>query len=531
MRSILRILTVALLLAVPVAPAAAAPASPTIEPHLGTITLAPGGPEKITLLWLRITAAPQTEHRFTLTVDHSDVTDFAAVELIVDPDSDTGLAAAARKSSAPASTASAGESGPCSTTASTVSCSWHGAVHESDMLALAALVSVKPTSSAAVGDEGTIMTHARIDDREIATTESAVRVGEGVDLAAGDTQEVAAAAGGTASATPVIRNAGTTAATGVAVVVDAAPDLLGASSYSNCRYGGGTFICTFDDTLAAGGSYELTSPIRLGPPAGSVPGSVAQVLVHWLTAADLADLIEAIPDGLLGDPGTGAALGLTPLATGQAEPQSDTEPLNDAGTITLTVTGSDDPDIAAVGAEVTAGADGTATIDVGSRNIGPGTLRPDLYPNNELPSVVSLPGNVSALVVDPRCDPTGDGRYICSADTTLPPGSRLDYGFALRVDTSQGEAGQVQVANVLPSFAGVRATAQDNNVARIVVTGSGGAGGGLPITGPGALGLAVAGLGLVAAGALLTVVLIRRPVCAHAGGESGRGRRRKGTAR
>ena len=305
---------------------------------------------------------------------------------------------------------------------------------------------------------------------------------------------------------------------------------MGESSYKNCQYGTGAFVCTFDTTINAGSSYALSSPIKFTAPADSVPGSQSQAVVSWMTATEWEDLADVLPDGYLAEAGTDDPLELEESASSQSTPQSDVLPDNDTSVVTLTVTGSGVPDMAAIGTRVT-GASSEVTIRVGTANAGPGTLHPDIYPNNRVTSLVTLPGNVKATKVDDRCEPAGTGKYLCNTSTTLAPGDQEYFGFVLKLKTSQGTAGQIEVGDVLPSITGVQAAADGNNVASIVVTGTGGSGGGgdggLPTTGSDAVDTAVAGFGLVILGALMTVRRSQRLVYPHAVGETGRGRRRR----
>ncbi len=522
MGSILRLLAAILLLTLPAGAAVAAPAESTLEPHLGGLTLAPGGPEKLTLLWVRATGDALTEHHFQVTVDYGAVAGFADVDMALGALSVTSKMRAADDIQSSPDTSDS----PCTPEGTTFTCEWDDVLYTSDAMYAVALVVAEPKDSAVTGDSGKIQVTARIDDAAASAVEANVQVGEGVDLAAGTEQEVEAQPGGTASTTPVVRNAGSTPVDGVVMFLDADPRLLGDTSYSNCLYGDGEVVCSFDTTLAADQSYAVADPITLEPPADSVNGSQALAVVQWMTATEWADWKDALPEGFLGDAGTGDPLELTEVAAAQGAPQSDVEPRNDSGTITLTVTGADDPDLAALGAHVS-GASSEVAIAVGTRNLGPGTLHPDLYPNNQVAAEIRLPGNVTAVDVDPRCGDRGDG-YVCYATRPMAPGGRDTFTFALRVDGKNGSAGQIEVADVLPSIAGVKAAAQENNVASIVVTGSGAV---LPVTGPDALRHAAEGAAFVVVGLLLAVRRHRRPVGAHAVRVTGRGRRRKGTAR
>src|SRR5690242_19112196 len=71
-----------LLVLLPVAPAVAAPATATLVPRLGPVTLAPGGPEKHTLLWVRLGDAERgTSASLEVTADLGGATAFADVRI------------------------------------------------------------------------------------------------------------------------------------------------------------------------------------------------------------------------------------------------------------------------------------------------------------------------------------------------------------------------------------------------------------------------------------------------------------------
>jgi hypothetical protein len=551
MASILRVLAALSLLALPAAPAAAAPAETTVQPFVGRITLAPGSPEKLTLLWLRVSAPETAEHHISLTLDYSGIASFATVDFALTTANSDAMPSATSSSGS----AAADATGPCTTAGTAFTCEWDDLIYESDTkLAYAGLVSATPKDTATTGVEGELQVTAKIDDGAAASATSVVRVGEAVDLDAGDAAEVTAAAGGTTSVTPVIRNGGATTIEGAVLVFAASPQLLGATNYRNCQYGDGTVACTFDTALEQGASYRLSSPFQLRPPTDAVPGSQAPAVAQWTTASEWEDFAEVVDDDFWGESGTGGELELEPVAGSQAAaPQSDVTPLNDTTVITLTVSGSREPDLAAVGTKVTK-AKSQVTIRVGAANRGPGTLRPSLFGNNQVPALVRLPTNVTAVQVDPRCDEVATRTYVCATTTTLRPDDREYFNFVLHVDKASGKGGQIEVADTLPTITstrsgsrlktkagtavspkagtevGAKATGLANNVAQIVVTSTGGSGGGLPITGSAGsavVGTASAGLGLVALGSLLATRRPQRPVYAHAMREPRRGRHRK----
>ncbi|GIE96307.1 LPXTG cell wall anchor domain-containing protein [Paractinoplanes rishiriensis] len=524
MGSILRLLAAALLFTLPAGAAAAAPATPTVEAHVGGLTLAPDGPEKITMMWLRATDATLSEHSFTMTVDFTDIAGFAEFNmgLVVSSEFNTIGSLAGSPAESP---------GPCQRTDTTFTCAWDETIYRPDTISAFGLLMAEPKDGAVAGAEGKVAITTRIDGGEATTTESTVRVGVAVDVAAAEDLEVSTVAGEAANTSPAVRNAGSADVNGVVMYVASDARLLLDTSYSNCRYGDGRMACVFDDVVPAGGGRVLDQPLRLRPPADSVPGSQAQVVVQWMTKTEWEDFAPGLPEDFLDVPGVDPPLTLTEAAGAQADPESDIEPENDTGTITLTVTGTDAPDFAAIGAQVTSDPSGSATIQVGARNVGPGTLYPDLYPNNQVHTQVVLPSNVEVRSADDRCEQNGE-TFVCYATETMEPGYGDTFDFALQVQAGPGRAGQAAVADTLTGQAGAEAADSANNLADIVVTRAdgGGSGGGLPVTGSQAAGTAAVGLAMIAIG-LIAVRRHRRPVCAHAVRGTGPGRHRKGTAR
>ena len=544
-RAFAAVLLLTFSLALPAGPAAAA--TPALEPHLGRVTLAPGGGEKLTLLWLRVATDTEAAHHFAITVDYGDVAGFATVDLAL---AFSASAAAARAADATPVASSSDTSGPCENTGTAVTCAWDWYFPEADLVLPIAFVSARPTSDAADGDDGTVTVTAKLDDSTTGTSTSTIRVGTAVDLAAGASDEIGAAPGTTTPVTPPVSNAGAAAVDGAALVLAGPSSLLGATSYSNCRYGDDLIMCTFDTTIGAGESYTPSQPFTLTPPADSVPGSVGEFAAQWLTGAEYEDYVDIFPDDTdeyLGTPGTGEPLELTAsTGTQSAPPQSDVNSQNDAATYTMTVSGSETPDLAAIGATHSAAVGSEIPIEVGMGNRGPGTLHPELYENNQMTAEVRLPANVTAIDIDTRCDEAGsDGlTYTCTLSRALAPGDQDVFGFSVQLVSRDGEAGTVEVADTLASTStstttstgasagkvGVRAANAANNTARIVLTASG-SGAGLPITGPHVAGIGATGIALIVIGLLLSVRRGRRPVGAHARGKWGRYGRRKGSAR
>lgn len=553
-RAFAAVLLLTLTLVLPAAPAAAAVSQ--LATHLGGLTLAPGGGQKLTLLWLRVASDSEAQHHFAVSLDYSKVAGFASVDLALAFDASAAAARSAGLTqtsglarSSPATTSPSTTSDACAHSGTVISCAWDWYFPKTDLVLPIAYVVATPTDDATDGDEGTVTVAAKIDDDTTAGGDATIQVGTPVDLAAGAGQEIPAAPGANATISPSVSNPGTTAVDGAVLVMDAS-SLLGTTSYSNCRYGDDLVTCTFDDTIAAGSTYTLAQPFTLTPPADSIAGSVNETVTQWLTGSEYDDYLGLYPDTTdeyVGKAGTGAALELTESTSAAAQdaPQSDINSENDAAVYQLTVSGSGTPDLAAVGAKRQAAKIGDEVdIEVGLRNKSSGTLHPELYANNAVTALVQLPANTSALAADSRCaEHWYDGdrvEYLCTLGRSLAGGSDAAFAFALLVEKRRGTAGTVTVSDALSTTA----ASSTDNTAKITITAAG-SDAGLPITGPDAVKTAFTGLALVVVGLLLTVRPPRRRVGAHAfvvgahafvvgahaGGNRARVKRHEGSAR
>ncbi|XVV12894.1 hypothetical protein ACQP2X_00595 [Actinoplanes sp. CA-131856] len=499
-----------LLAALPVTPAAAAPSGPTADIHLTRTTLAPGGSTKSAILWMSMNGVTDEKwHHVTLSVDQAKAATFAELDLEVIAGS--SIPDADGFQSMPAD-------GPCRREASVVTCEWDDIfVSDEEINAIGYLIA-KPTARAKTGDSAELELTARVDDGPARTTQAVVRVGQAVDLAAGRNEDVSARPGGSATVTPMVRNPGATAVEGAVMVMGADSRLLARTSYRNCLYGEFTVICRFGRSLEPGAGYRLSAPITMRPPAGSAVGSEAQTALQWVTPTEWDDIAESLPAFVVGTYGSGAPLALEEAASVQSEPQSDVDPENDSSVVTLRVTGDRKPDLGALGAHPSVAVGEVAATTVGMVWRGPGRLRPDLYPNNAVPTHVRLPGNVTLTEVADNCLQAGDAdSFTCYNDRGLAPGQKALFTFGVELDEACGAAGAVEVGDMLPRLQAERA-GKDDNHAPITVTAPN-ARCALPITGPGVPWTAGAGAALVAVGLLLAVRRRRPAVCAHAVGE------------
>ncbi|MBL7260707.1 hypothetical protein [Paractinoplanes lichenicola] len=515
MQPLARALTVAVLLVLlPMTPASAAPA-PTAEPHVGQVTLAPGGPEKEALLWVRVSDVTQGQkERLELTVDLGTATTFAEVEV-----SPSGILTSGEPA---AEVVEVDEEEPCRRTGGKVLCSWDLVFSSAGLFAVPALLAVTPKKTAKTGDSAVVTVTAKLGAGAAGTSTSEFRVGEGVDLVAGEDRELKAAPGKPVTFAPAVRNGGAIPVAGVALVIDANPQLLGKSSFGNCRYGV-ALICTFDTTLAANTTYAPAKALTLRSPADTVPGSMARTTYAWITKTEF----DESPWIDYGTPGTGAPLTLQALAAAQDDqPQADVRPDNNYSFVTFTVTGKRRPSLAAAGLRRTAAVGDQLTLSPGFTNFGPGTLRPSLFSNNRLVVTMRMPSNVERSSAPDFCFPgkTPEVLYCLLLDD-VGAGQRTSFPIGLTVTGPCSDPGRVEVPERLADADGNVPRAR--SVASLTVNVTGAQCVALPITGPRVGWTALTGLLLLVTGMVLTVLGVRRPFCEHAGGASCPDRDRK----
>jgi LPXTG-motif cell wall-anchored protein len=310
------------------------------------------------------------------------------------------------------------------------------------------------------------------------------------------------------------------------------PTLNDGPGYRNCRYGA-LIICTFTDELTAGTSYELADPIRLKIPADAAGGSRASALGGWYTPADFQELISIageVDEDLLGPKGTGPAVGLQPVAAKAAARaaagQVDTNPKNNILISEFVVSGRS-PDLAAVGAELTGRPGDKVKASVGFVNNGPGTLYHWTFDNTDPGTFVEVPPGTEAIKVDDRCFPldfeagtgpddelAGGNEYLCLLEdgkTAAKASNLFDFTFQLREKPSTA-AGSVIINDERFDEETIDRNKANDSAKITLVVGSGGAGGGLPVTGANAGLIGAGGAALLVAGAVGLLVVRRRRV-------------------
>ncbi|MFR9777970.1 LPXTG cell wall anchor domain-containing protein [Micromonospora sp. MS34] len=394
-------------------------------------------------------------------------------------------------------------------------------------------VQVTPTKDAQDGDTGKLrMTVSAAGFDEI-TAESTVRIGEGVDLAAGPQTELSMAPGKGFTAPLKVTNAGETTAKGATAIFFNDYGLNSTKHFSNCTYVDDELrTCQFKDDLPAGASFGATLPYVLG--ADSFAPGFKYGEIVWMTPAEFEDFQGYLEyrGVTIGKPGTDGELTLTEAGTTSARGfQADTQPDNNWSSLAVTVTGKNSTDLEALGAKVSGKAGDTVTATVGVRNNGPATLD---YSRGDSPVTyltLDVPEGTTAVAVPQSCLPeNGDEQgepgepkarhYRCFFEPFLKAGDKATLDFSLRIDKVIANAtGLVKVNVPCPCDGGFSQDLKpSNDTAKVVVNatagGDGGQGGGdggtLPITGS-ATGL-IAGLGalLLAAGAGGYVVARRR---------------------
>ena len=511
-------LTAAAAVAVPGTPALAA--EPAVRLHSPDISVAAPTP-KVNPLYAWITVpgeaggAPAPIAEMTVRVDTADVADIATVTSLDDLE--------------------IGEEQSCATSGAVITCTLTGPFDLEPGINLVPLLAlqVAAKADAAPDADGKLKFSVRLGDTPAVTTASTVTIGEGVDLAGVISTPRTVAPGANVDTGLRVANAGAKPVKGVVLILLGRDPSLAKDSFGNCRYGFLT-VCTFDDELATGTTYELATPMRLKIPADAAAGSTAALVGAWSTPSDFKELIDVaqeLDDDVFGPKGTGAAVRLRPVpAKGAAKlsaaNQVDTKPENNLLVSEFVVGGSRRPDMAAVGATVTGDPGDKVRIRVGFTNNGPGTLYHSAFANTDPGTHILVPAGVAAVGVDDRCFPmefdeesepedlTGASEYLCMLEggTTKAKASTLfDFTFQVREEPSAA-AGRVTINEELFVDADNLDRDGGNDTAKIAVEISGGSGGGLAVTGANAGLVGAGGAVLLLAGAVGLLLVRRRRV-------------------
>jgi hypothetical protein len=389
-------------------------------------------------------------------------------------------------------------------------------------------------TKAALGEKGKLTVTFTADGISAAKRTVDVNVAEGVDLAAGKTHAVTAKPGANFEAPVQVTNTTDTVVHGTALLFGTDYAFAGVKQFSNCFYDDDLLnACTFDEDLQPGATYEVVLPYQLRKDTAAPGESVGEF--GWLTAGDYDDLIKFVDDSGFdgpGDPGNGGKLTLKQLTGTKAlAKQTDPNPENNWQDVNVTVVGKQGVDLAAIGATATGAAGDTVAVLVGVKDNGPAAL--DQSQSGLAAALVTIPAGATVTTVPDGCfrntsdsilkgDPTAI-QYACFADTVLPVGTSTMWKFGLKITKVVPNAtGAVQLNPSCECDLFSDDTNRANDNAKIVLNpvagagtgsgdgGTGGEGGGLPVTGPQTAFLGLAGALLVAAGVTGFAVTRRR---------------------
>lgn len=360
---------------------------------------------------------------------------------------------------------------------------------------------------------------------------------QGIDLEVADIPDIKLAPGKSAVLPISVRNNGNTTTKGVAIALAAQRYVNFPNNYANCvdvkDLPG--IVCVFDLVLTPGSSFgiEPAHPLtvavdRTAPgPADYTAGMYAFGLDDKVNAESLAAAAEAAKK-----PGT--KLQLVPAAEKRAAAQrsiADDSELNewDNSISFLVKVPLPQADSAALGDDFEGKIGAISTIKIGFRNNGPGAVLPRT-PKWIHSAKVRIPSGLRLTKVDKRCVPNGDGQprwsqpgrvngheYLCVASKPLAPAAQELFAFTGKIINGENEGTITVVGGVQDGHRANNVAEIDVKVTQPIATAtptpiavSGGAGGGLAITGAPTGRIAATGLLFVFTGALALLLTRRR---------------------
>ena len=320
-----------------------------------------------------------------------------------------------------------------------------------------------------------------------------------------------------------VRNAGTEAVDSIGLLVLAEPGLTPFSEYRNCvsldelgdiELAG--FACKFDQEFAPDATFtvpaETPVQIKVAPDAGG-PYTYTGAVVAIGVNDELTDALAAKKGPLLELDGLSKSADVM-----DGEAPEDINEEDNIASFGVTV-GKSAADSAAVGGSFTGAVGDTKTVAVGVRNLGPTSTIPGTL--EWMPSVrVTVPSGVRVTDVSADCIPAGapdfdfelagqaDGNeYVCFPLAGIGRGEQVMFEFT---GTITGESGPGSVV----VDGGVQDTKKANDKAAfgLTLTPSGGAGGGLPVTGAPTGWVALGGALLLIVGAVAAFAFRRRRI-------------------
>ncbi|MEV4631370.1 LPXTG cell wall anchor domain-containing protein [Micromonospora sp. NPDC049523] len=401
-------------------------------------------------------------------------------------------------------------------------------------------VNIAPADGVKDGVEGTLKVSFDAAGFDTVTHESRIRIGEGVDLAAGAEQQATAQPGGKFTSPATVRNVGETTVTGTNALFFNDYAIRADKQFSNCTYVEDELrSCYFDQPLAAGKSYTATLPYALGADTYAPGGAYGEV--SWLTAAEFEDFTAYTKsNGVeIGKPGNGGELTLAEVSSASARrAQADTDPSNNWSHLEVTVTGKNGADLSALGASISGEAGKVVPATIGFQNNGPATIDASRRGGAVTSVDVKVPTGTTAVTVPEDCVPfkgdefdwenpgkAGATDYRCYSESISIAGEKRTFDFGFRIDQVIADATGQVTANPKCECESYFSKDLDssNDIAKILVNatgnggdgdggdgGTGGGDGGLPITGASAGLMAGVGVLLLGAGAVGFVLARRR---------------------
>ncbi|MGW0435200.1 LPXTG cell wall anchor domain-containing protein [Micromonospora sp. NPDC003197] len=345
-------------------------------------------------------------------------------------------------------------------------------------------IAIVPTSGAQIGDEGNLEVSFSAAGYPAVTSNATIRVGEGVDLAAGPETTVTAAPGDSFTSPLVVRNIGTTTATGVSVLFDNDHAIQPIGRYSNCLYQGDRLkACHFTTSMSPGGTYTATLPYVLGVDAYA-PGRTSGYS-KLMTRAEFDDFAAYLQrrSVSLGEPGTEGELALTEISGVRTQDdQADTDPTNAWSGFEITVTGVNGTDLYAIGDSVTGNVGDVVTATVGFGNNGPASLD-YTRPGSVVTKIdVNVPAGTTAVSVPDSCLPRdGSGipgkpgmpSYRCYPGSFSKVGEQHIVELGLRIDSViPNAAGKVTINAICQCEGFVNDLDPSNDMVQLLVNAS-----------------------------------------------------------
>ncbi|MGH3655613.1 MAG: hypothetical protein ACRDUA_03045, partial [Micromonosporaceae bacterium] len=421
-----------------------------------------------------LNAGPETAKHVTLTIDLSKLGDQVELKVHEDP--------------------------ACQTRGRTITCAYDAIRAGGTRVAA---FKVKPRAGAKPGDAGTVKAtvsakNSLDSDRGNNTDSAAISiVDSAIDLVAAVEDIGPVKPGGTTVLKWAFGNHGDTAAKGISLKATLPPYATFTDTYRDCTTSKNRreLVCTAKDVvISPGDEIYWNSPgvepvhVKVAPDA---PGPISLGMGSFVAAS----IGEVSPQPV---EGSGAEMMAT--KSGRAKPSEVDGDDNSAGFAVLT---KENPADLAVSANKASGQVGDVVkVTLSVRNNGPADA-------NGFHATVAVPKGTKLTKVPRACSYHADKRTLhCKAGDMLDKGRTAKQDLLLRITSDKLENGSAKVAtNVIPD------RKKGNNSTPVNVTiGTGGSGGGLPVTGVSLTAVIAGGaLAVLLGGVLFLVARRRRP--------------------